>query len=178
MADEVAPKGNPRKGNRFVLPDGSPLNAAASLLSLATRTKYTRGTDDSMPRSKRTSSRSSSSTAKRDRTARLETIGPKERRISTPRPDLLVVKIGRPKSKEAVSVREKASTLVAGLVRATRKPGTSRERIFNSSAGKRVFAYSVYAGDTTKIVREDASGNRSVGRLVNGRFRSLPAKTP
>jgi len=88
------------------------------------------------------------------------------------------VKIGRPKSKEAVSVREKASALVAGLVRATRKPGTSRERVFNSSVGKRVFAYSVYAGDTTKIVREDASGNRSVGRLVNGRFRSLPTKTP
>jgi hypothetical protein len=109
---------------------------------------------------------------------RLEVSGPKERRISTPRSDLLVVKIGRPKSKEAVSVREKASALVAGLVKATRKPGTSRERIFNSSVGKRVFAYSVYAGDTTKIVREDASGKRSVGRLVNGRFRSLPARTP
>jgi len=132
----------------------------------------------SMPRPKSASSRSSSSTAKRGRTPRLETIGPKERRISTPRPDLLVVKIGRPKSKEAVFVREKASALVAGLVKATRKPGTSRERIFNSSVGKRVFAYSVYAGDTTKIVREDARGKRSVGRLVNGRFRSLPARTP
>jgi hypothetical protein len=147
-------------------------------LSLATRNEIYQRALTSMPRPKSTSSRSSSSTAKRDRTPRLETIGPKERRISTPRSDLLVVKIGRPKSKEAVSVREKASALVAGLVKATRKPGTSRERIFNSSVGKRVFAYSVYAGDTTKIVREDASGKRSVGRLVNGRFRSLPARTP
>ena len=171
----MAPKGNPCKGNRFLSPDAWPTQSAAFL---GDGKRNILESLTSMQRSKSTSSRSSSSTAKRDRTARMETIGPKEGRISTPRPDLLVVKIGRPKSKEAVSVREKASTLVAGLVRATRKPGTSRERIFNSSAGKRVFAYSVYAGDTTKIVREDASGNRSVGRLVNGRFRSLPTKTP
>jgi hypothetical protein len=75
-------------------------------------------------------------------------------------------------------VQERASTLVASLVKATRKPGTSREAIFNSSVGKKVFAYSVYPGDTTKIVREDASGKRSVGRLVNGRFRTLSTKTP
>jgi hypothetical protein len=81
---------------------------------------------------------------------------------------------GRPESKELVSVREKASALVAGLVRATRKPGTSRARIFYSSVGKGVFAYSVYAGDTTKIVREDVSGKRSVGRPVNGRFEVFP----
>jgi hypothetical protein len=68
----------------------------------------------------------------------------------------------------------KASALVAGLVRATRKPGTSRERIFHCSVGKGVFAYSVYAGDNTKIVREDASGKRSVGRPVNGRFEVFP----
>jgi hypothetical protein len=91
---------------------------------------------------------------------------------------LVVVKIGRPKSKETVSVREKSSTLVASLVKATRKPGTSRDRIFNSSVGKRVFAYSVDPGDTTKIVREDASGTTSVGTLVNGRFRTLSVKTP
>jgi hypothetical protein len=48
----------------------------------------------------------------------------------------------------------------------------------NSSVGKRVFAYSVDPADTTKIVREDASGKTSVGRLVNGRFRTLSAKTP
>jgi hypothetical protein len=131
-----------------------------------------------MSRSKNTSSRSNSSSAKKAGALRLEKTHPKERRVSTPRPDLVVVKIGRPESKETVSVREKASTLVASLVKATRKPGTSRDRIFNSSVGKRVFAYSVDPGDTTKIVREDASGKRSVGRLVNGRFRTLSAKTP
>jgi hypothetical protein len=131
-----------------------------------------------MGRSKNTSPKSSSSSAKKARTPRLEKTHPKERRLSTPRPDLVVVKIGRPASKETVSEREKASTLVASLVKATRKPGTSRDRIFNSSVGKRVFAYSVDPGDTTKIVREDASGKTSVGRLVNGRFRTLSAKTP
>jgi hypothetical protein len=131
-----------------------------------------------MSRSKNTSSRSSSSNAKKARALRLEKIHPNERRVSTPRPDLVVVKIGRPESNETVSVREKASTLVASLVKATRKPGTSRDRIFNSSLGKRVFAYSVDPADTTKIIREDASGKTSVGRLVNGRFRTLSAKTP
>jgi hypothetical protein len=131
-----------------------------------------------MSKSKNTLSRSSSSSAKKARALRSEKTNPKERRVSTPRPDLVVVKIGRPESKETVSAREKASTLVASLVKATRKPGTSRDRIFNSSVGKRVFAYSIDPGDTTKIVREDASGKRSVGRLVNGRFRTLSAKTP
>jgi hypothetical protein len=131
-----------------------------------------------MSRSKNTSSKSSSSSAKKARALRLEKTNPKERRVSTPRPDLIVVKVGRPASRETVSEREKAATLVASLVKATRKPGTSRDRIFNSSVGKRVFAYSVDPRDTTKIVREDASGKRSVGRLVNGRFRTLSAKTP
>jgi hypothetical protein len=131
-----------------------------------------------MARSKNASSSTSSfSSARKSRTLSLKKVGPKERRVSTPRPDLVVVKIGRPKSTEAVSEREKASTLVAGLVKATRKPGTSRDMIFRSSVGKRVFAYSVYPGDPTKIVREDASGKTSVGRLVNGRFRVLSAKT-
>ena len=131
-----------------------------------------------MGRSKNTPSRSSSSSAKKARALSLEKTHPKERRVSTPRPDLVVVKIGRPASKETVSAQEKTSTLVASLVKATRKPGTSRDRIFNSSVGKRVFAYSVDPADTTKIVREDASGKTSVGRLVNGRFRTFSAKTP
>lgn len=130
-----------------------------------------------MTRSRNTSSRSSFSSAKKSSTLRLEKAGPKERRVSTPRPDLVVVKIGRPKTTEAVSEREKASTLVAGLVKATRKPGTTRDTIFHSSVGKRVFAYSVYPGDPTKIVREDASGKTTVGRLAYGRFRVLSAKT-
>ena len=131
-----------------------------------------------MGRSKNTPSRSSSSSANKARALSLEKTHPKERRVSTPRPDLVVVKIGRPASKETVSAQEKTSTLVASLVKATRKPGTSRDKIFNSSVGKRVFAYSVDPADTTKIVREDASGKTSVGRLVNGRFRTLSAKTP
>jgi hypothetical protein len=91
---------------------------------------------------------------------------------------LVVVKIGRPKAEPVVADTEKASTLVANLLEATRKPGTSREGIFNSSVGKRVFAYSIDPKDTTKIIREDATGKTSVGRFRNGRFQALRAKTP
>jgi hypothetical protein len=101
-----------------------------------------------------------------------------ERRVSTPRPDLVVVKIGRPKPEPAVAEIEKASTLVANLIKAMRKPGTSREKVFSSSLGKQVFAYSVDPKDTTKIIREDASGKTRVGRFLNGRFQALPTRTP
>jgi hypothetical protein len=91
---------------------------------------------------------------------------------------LVVVKIGRPKIAPAVVETERASTLVANLLEATRKPGTQREGIFHSKVGKRVFAYSVDPRDTTKIIREDATGKTRVGRFLNGRFQALPAKTP
>ncbi|MCU1295911.1 MAG: hypothetical protein JWO91_189 [Acidobacteriaceae bacterium] len=100
-----------------------------------------------------------------------------ERRVATPRADLIVVKVGDRYFKHPVRAQEKASTFVAKIAKATRKPGTSRKSIFRSSVGKTVYAYSVYPRDTTKIVRENAKGERTVGRLVNGRFRALPAKS-
>jgi hypothetical protein len=100
-----------------------------------------------------------------------------ERRVATPRADLIVVKVGERYFKHPVRAQEKASTFVAKIAKATRKPGTSRKSIFRSSVGKIVYAYSVYPRDTTKIVRENAKGERTVGRLVNGRFRAIPAKS-
>jgi hypothetical protein len=99
-----------------------------------------------------------------------------ERRVATPRADLIVVKIGEPYFKRDVLTREKPSSLVAKIAKAIRKPGTSRQVIFRSSVGKKVYVYSVDPRDTTKIIRENANGQKKIGRLVNGRFRPVSAQ--
>lgn len=97
-----------------------------------------------------------------------------ERRyIATPRPDLIVVKVGENRSKRVVLDKEKASFLVSKIVKATSKPGTNRKTIFDSSVGKKVYAYSVCPKDTTRIIREDSSGKVTIGRFANGSFRAL-----
>jgi hypothetical protein len=114
-----------------------------------------------------------SSTAKK---AKLEKSGNAdliERRVATPRSDLFVVKVGKTPSKRNILNQEKASTLIAKIAMATRKPGVGRAAIFRSRIGKKVYAYSVCPTDLSKIVREDAKGNRMLGQLVNGRFRAL-----
>jgi hypothetical protein len=131
-----------------------------------------------MKRGRNETSRPKPAQKKTARPLRSKKANLQERRVSTPRPDLVVIKIGRPKAEPAVADIEKASTLVANLIKATRKPGTSREKVFNSSLGKQVFAYSVDPKDTTKIIREDVSGKTSVGRFLNGRFQALPTRTP
>jgi hypothetical protein len=101
-----------------------------------------------------------------------------ERRVATPRPDLVVVKIGGSQQKATVSVKERAPEVVARVVRVMNKPGTDRNRVFRSDSGKTIYAYSIDSKDTTKVVREDSAGQRTFGRLVSGRFRSLSsAKT-
>lgn len=96
-----------------------------------------------------------------------------ERRVATPRPDLVVVKIGDRHQKPAVSLKEKAPGVIARVVRVLNRPGTDRKRIFRSTSGKTVYAYSIDSKDTSKVVREDVSGQRTVGRLVSGKFRAL-----
>lgn len=98
-----------------------------------------------------------------------------ERRVPTPRADLVVIKIGDRYKKSTVSGKEKAPLVLARVGEAMNKPGTDRTRIFRSSSGKTVYAYSIDSRDTSKVVREDASGRRTVGRFTNGRFRVLPS---
>ena len=96
-----------------------------------------------------------------------------ERRVATPRADLVVVKIGDRHKKSTVSSKEKAPGVVARVVRVLNRPGTDRNRIFRSTSGKTVYAYFIDSKDTSKVVREDVSGQRTVGRLVSGKFRAL-----
>jgi flagellin-like hook-associated protein FlgL len=101
-----------------------------------------------------------------------------ERRVATPRPDLVVIKIGDSHKKSAVSLKERVPNVIARVVRVLNRPGTDRKRIFRSTSGKTVYAYSIDSKDTSKVVREDVAGQRTVGRLVSGKFRALnSAKT-
>jgi hypothetical protein len=95
-----------------------------------------------------------------------------EYRVETPRPDLVVLRIGERFGKAQVLSKERASGIVANLAKAMAKPGLTRAQIFQGSSGK-VYAYSLYAKDPSKVVREDASGHRVLGRFTSGRFRPL-----
>jgi hypothetical protein len=102
------------------------------------------------------------------------TRGKKEARvISTPRPDLYLLRLGdRKTQKDALKPAERASTMLPKLGKAINKPGINRDKIFRGASGQVVYAYSVHPQDPALFVREDAQGNRTVGRLVNGRFRA------
>lgn len=73
--------------------------------------------------------------------------------------------------------KESSESLLTGIARATRKPGISRTAVFRSGSRTRIYAYSVMPSDTSKIVREDARGAKTVGRLVKGRFVAFKTKT-
>ncbi|MGJ5816630.1 hypothetical protein [Paludibaculum fermentans] len=94
-----------------------------------------------------------------------------ECRVATTDPDLVVLRTGNPVKKAIVPARERASGVLKRVGKAMMKPGADRARVFASSSGKPVYAYSLYTKDPTKIVREDASGRRTIGRFVGGRFR-------
>ena len=96
-----------------------------------------------------------------------------ERRVATPNRDLLVIKIGERYEKLKVSPKERASGILARMAKAIAKPGADRTRVFQSASSKPVYAYSIYSKDTTKVIREGASGHQTVGRFVSGRFRPI-----
>lgn len=94
----------------------------------------------------------------------------KERRIATPNRGLLVIQIGERYGKLEVLPKERASGVLARVAKVLAKPGADRARVFQSSSGKPVYAYSIDSTDTSKVVREDASGRQTIGRFVSGRF--------
>jgi hypothetical protein len=79
----------------------------------------------------------------------------------------------RERPKLDLPASERAAGLLAKLAKVISKPGIDRSLVFRSSTGKPVYAYSVSSQDPSEIVREDASGRRTIGRFVNGRFRPL-----
>ncbi|HUY82388.1 MAG TPA: hypothetical protein VMU92_11755 [Acidobacteriaceae bacterium] len=100
-----------------------------------------------------------------------------EHRVATPRADLIVVRLGKSKSGAVLRETEKTSALIEGIAKATRKPGVRRDVVFKGRRGRPIYAYSVYSSDVTKIVREDAQGQKTIGHVVSGKFKALPPKT-
>ena len=97
----------------------------------------------------------------------------KEYRVPTPNPDFLPVKMGVRYEKARILPEQSAVGVVSRLAHALRKPGADRGRIFRSASARKVYAYSISPEDPTRVVREDSSGRRTLGRLVRGRFRPL-----
>jgi hypothetical protein len=96
-----------------------------------------------------------------------------EHRIDTPRGDLFVLRVGVRENQLPKAPGVETATLLSRLARAVATPGVKREHIFPANS-RNVYAYSIYPKDPSKIVRKDAKGNKVLGRLVDGRFRSLP----
>jgi hypothetical protein len=71
--------------------------------------------------------------------------------------------------------KESSSSLLSRIADAARKPGIAKKTVFRKSSSA-VYAYSILPRDLSKIVREDAKGNKVVGRLVKGHFRVVKGK--
>jgi hypothetical protein len=95
-----------------------------------------------------------------------------EHRVETPRRGLVALKIGKRSGELQVLPKERASGVVASMAKAMAKPGLTRAQIFQGQSRK-VYAYSLYPKDPSKLVREDAAGHKILGRFVSGRFRPL-----
>jgi hypothetical protein len=98
-----------------------------------------------------------------------------EYRVATPRGDLFVLRLGKSKAIAGSRKPEKSDVLIDNMMKAALKPGFRRDTVFRPE--KRVYAYSVYPEDLSKIVREDANGKKTIGRLVQGRFRPSRSKS-
>ena len=86
--------------------------------------------------------------------------------------DVVVVRTGRFQGKKTPTKRsEEARTLVGATARALDRPGIKKSAVFKRGASE-VFAYSVDPGDPRRIIRRSGTGKRTVGRLVDGRFKS------
>lgn len=69
--------------------------------------------------------------------------------------------------------RESSGQLITHILEMSQKPGIRRDTIFKRGSSKKVYAYYVLPSDPSKMVREDEEGNKSVGRVTNGKFRIL-----
>lgn len=68
-----------------------------------------------------------------------------------------------------------AGPLLRRVGRALAKPGLPREAVFGLNPSRNFFAYALDPSNPSRMVREDATGNKTVGRMINGVFRKLPS---
>lgn len=87
--------------------------------------------------------------------------------------EVVLVRVGKNKRpRRSVNQSDEAEVIVRKLGKALSKPGISKQVVFRSHTSGKVFAYSAYPEDVTKVVREAADGTRTVGRVVGGKFRA------
>lgn len=85
--------------------------------------------------------------------------------------DFVVVRTGRfVPGKKSIKRSEEARTLLAVTGKALGRPGIKKQVVFKRGRNG-VFAYSVDPSSPGRIVRRSSAGKRTVGRLVDGRFR-------
>jgi hypothetical protein len=94
--------------------------------------------------------------------------------MATSRADLFLVRVGaQPVTKTPED--QEAGPLLRKVGRALSRPGVSREAVFGKAPKSNFFVYSLDPSDPNRMIREDAAGNRTVGRMVNGAFRKVAA---
>ncbi|MDB5846744.1 MAG: hypothetical protein JWP29_496 [Rhodoferax sp.] len=92
------------------------------------------------------------------------------RSVATLGRGLSLVKVGRA-SKTSIRPEDTTTVLIQKTARALSKPGIDKAVVFRGPNAAKVFSYSVYTQDPTKVVREAADGSLAIGRLVDGKFR-------
>ncbi len=85
-----------------------------------------------------------------------------------------LVQVGPKRKRPPIPAEDSASVLVQKVGKALRKPGIDKQTVFRGGA-TRVFSYSAYPSDPTRVVREASDGTKRIGRLVKGKF--VAAKT-
>lgn len=94
------------------------------------------------------------------------------RLLATSRPDVFVVRVGS-KAITETPADQTAGPLLKKVGKALSKPGVRREAVFGAQPKQNFYAYSLDPTNPSRMVREDAAGNKTVGRMVNGAFRKL-----
>ncbi|MEI9815104.1 MAG: hypothetical protein WDO18_21745 [Acidobacteriota bacterium] len=84
-------------------------------------------------------------------------------------------RVGHNKKKD-ISATGKAPEVLKKIMKLVAKPGIDRDSVFQTNLHQPVYAYSVFVEDPTKLVREDVSGTKVVGRVVGGHFRPVKSK--
>jgi hypothetical protein len=92
--------------------------------------------------------------------------------MATSRADLFLVRVGT-KPVTETPADQTAGPLLRKVGKALSRPGVSREAVFGRAPKENFFVYSLDPTDPKRMIREDAAGNRTVGRMVNGAFRKV-----
>ncbi len=95
-----------------------------------------------------------------------------ETKLPTFSENLQLVRKGERPKPEILKPKEIAGTMVPQTLGALSNPGIAHGVVFRGSRAAQVSSYSIWPMDPTKMVREQADGTRTIGRLVGGRFRA------